>query len=108
MDRAWKRRIEFRRRQKKFISKFIDVDINYFKSNPGRNHFEFDDDEDMSWDDDLIEGQEIGALEDQSDLSDDNKNNKGPDKKQIKAFNASKFFYNFENNKPDLAEQEYD
>ena len=101
MDRAWKRRIEFRRRQKKFIKKFIETKFNYFKTNPGRNNFDLDDDEDMSWDDDLIEGQEIGALEDQSDGSDENNKGTQPGQEEIKAFNASKFYYNFSHEKLD-------
>lgn len=52
----------------------------------------------MSWDDDLIEGQEIGALEDQSAGSDGDRGIKPPNQDQIQQFNASKFYYNFDKN----------
>ena len=56
-----------------------------------------DADFDLSWDDDLIEGQEMGILELQSDISGDMNPEKGYTRSatetEIKKMNASKFYY---------------
>lgn len=55
MERAWLRRIEFRRRQKKFIKELISLDLNQYKTA------------------DKLEGteNEIEKTEESSDISDE-------------------------------------
>jgi len=71
--------------------------VNFAKAAAGKNHLDVNDDDDLSWDDDLIEGQEMGILEIQSDMSGDLNQNKcytrNATETEIKKMNASKFYY---------------